>query len=95
MENVIIKPAITEKAMKEAQKGKFTFLVKQHAKKPVIKNEVEKNFNVNVTHISTIVIKGRKTRVGQKRSYKALGSWKKAVVTLKEGQKIALFELGK
>jgi large subunit ribosomal protein L23 len=92
--NVIIGPLITEKSMMDAGKGKFTFRVAKSAGKNDIKKEVETNFKVSVTHISTSILKGKSLRTGRKRAEKALPATKKAVVTLKKGEKIGLFELG-
>jgi large subunit ribosomal protein L23 len=92
--NVIIGPLITEKSMMDAGKGKFTFRVVKSAGKNDIKKEVETNFKVSVTHISTSILKGKSLRTGRRRAEKALSDTKKAVVTLKKGEKIGLFELG-
>ncbi|MBI2621882.1 MAG: 50S ribosomal protein L23 [Candidatus Levybacteria bacterium] len=80
--------------MLDASAGKFTFKVYKSANKNEIKKEVEKRFNVNVTHISTNILKGRKIRVGARRTEKSVSDSKKAIVTVKKGQKIGLFELG-
>lgn len=92
--DIIISPLITEKSMKDASSGKFSFKVVKTANKNEIKETVEKNFNVNVTHISTSILKGKKVRVGTKRAEKKVSDSKKAVVTVAKGQKIGLFELG-
>lgn len=92
--NVIISPLITEKSMIDAGNGKFTFRVAKEADKKEIKREVEKNFKVNVVHISTSILKGKSMRTGIRRAEKPISDTKKAVVTLKKGEKIGLFELG-
>lgn len=92
--DVIISPLITEKSMMEAARGKFTFKVNKDSNKNEIKKAVEKNFSVNVVGISTNIIKGKTQRVGIRRSEKKVSDWKKAIVTLKSGEKIGLFELG-
>lgn len=92
--NIIVSPLITEKSMNDASNGKFTFRVFKGANKTEIKKTVEKNFKVNVTHVSTSILKGKKVRVGTRRNEKNISDWKKAVVTLQKGQKIGLFELG-
>lgn len=94
MNNIIISPMITEKSMIDAGLGKFTFKVFKGANKTEIKNVVEKNFGVNVTHISTNILKGKMQRVGSRRAEVKVADYKKAVVTVKKGQKIGLFELG-
>jgi large subunit ribosomal protein L23 len=92
--NLIISPLITEKSMQDAQNSKFTFQVAKFSNKNEIKKEIEKRFKVSVTHVSTNTVKGKSVRVGAKRTEKKLASWKKAIVTLKSGEKIGMFELG-
>lgn len=92
--NLIISPLITEKSMQDAQNSKFTFRVLKEANKTEIKKEIEKRFNVSVTHVSTNILKGKSVRTGARRTEKKLSSWKKAIVTLKNGEKIGMFELG-
>lgn len=93
MQNVIIKPLITERSMAIAGNSKFTFIVDISADKPAVKRAVEERFGVNVIGISTSVQKGKTKRVGQRRNEKKISSVKKAIVTLKSGQKIDLFEI--
>ncbi len=92
--NVIISPVITEKSMNDAALGKFTFKVAKSANKNQIKAEVESRYSVNVIGVSTSILKGKKQRVGAKREEKKIGDVKKAIVALKAGQKIGLFDLG-
>ncbi|HET9947104.1 MAG TPA: 50S ribosomal protein L23 [Patescibacteria group bacterium] len=94
MHNTLIQPVITEKSMADAQKGKFTFLVKMQSTKDSVKKAVEKFFGVNVVSVSTIIIKGKSKRTGPKRIELISNPIKKAIVVLKEGQKIEAFELG-
>jgi large subunit ribosomal protein L23 len=92
--NNILGPIISEKSMNEATKGKFTFKVAGQATKNDIRKEVEEKFKVNVIRIATIKIKGRSLRAGARRTEITLTPFKKAVVTLKAGQKIAIFDIG-
>jgi large subunit ribosomal protein L23 len=92
--SVIVSPLITEKSMQDAQNGKFTFEVLKSANKDQIKREVEKRFKVSVTHVSTNILKGKSIRVGARRTEKKITPRKKAIVALKKGEKIGLFELG-
>ena len=59
------------------------------ATKPQIKSAVEKLFNVNVESVNTMVVKGKKKRMGRNIGYRS--DWKKAIVQVKEGQSIARF----
>lgn len=78
-----------------AAKGKYTFGVKMEATKPLIKQEVEKRFGVNVVGIKTMIIPGKSYRSGKKWIYRYKADQKKAVVQLKKDQKIGLFEVTK
>lgn len=86
-----IKPILTEKSLGEAKKGQFTFLVDRLMTKFDIKNLIEKAFDVNVLKVRTINMKGgiKKNVRGKIVTKKAV---KKAVVTLKAGEKIGIFE---
>lgn len=92
MENVLIKPLITEKSMAHAATGKYTFVVAKQANKDRIKQVVQETFNVHVIDVATQIIKGRTKRMGLRRTEIDMADWKKATVTLRPGEKIALFE---
>ncbi|HEV2339578.1 MAG TPA: 50S ribosomal protein L23 [Patescibacteria group bacterium] len=92
MKNVIIRPIITEKSMNQAGKGKYTFHVANTATKQDIKASVEKFFTVDVLAVATMNNKGGSIRTGVRRVEKKRQHWKKAIVTIKAGQKITLFE---
>jgi len=88
---VLHRPLITEKNTAiQAPQGKYAFEVAAEANKEQIKQAVEKAFNVSVTRVSVMTVpgKGRRMRGRQVMS----PSWKKAIVTLKPGDKIELFE---
>lgn len=89
-----LKPVITEKSMSEAKEGRYTFLVSPKLTKHQIKKLVEDSFAVNVTNVWTILKKGskKKTIRGRIRTIKPA---KKAIVALKEKQKIDIFEVKK
>lgn len=84
--DIISYPLITEKSTGQAEKGKYAFRVHPKATKGDIKLAVEKTFNVNVVKINTLNVSGRIKRVRYQPGYTA--DWKKAIVTLKSGQKI-------
>lgn len=92
--SVILSPIITERSMALVKQNKFSFLVNPKAKKETIKKAIERAFKVSVTDIETNTQKGKTKRVGMRRTEKQLQPFKKAVVTLKEGQKIDIFDLG-
>ena len=87
---VLRRPLITEKYTALQAEGKYAFEVARAATKPQIKEAVEKAFNVKVTGLNLMTVAGKQRRLG--RRLVAAKPWKKAVVTLKAGDKIELFE---
>ncbi len=90
---VLRRPLVTEKNAALQVLGKYAFDVDEVAKetnKPQIKQAVEKAFKVNVTAVNVMMVPGKTRRIGR-REVKTQ-SWKKAIVTLKPGDKIELFE---
>jgi large subunit ribosomal protein L23 len=88
--DVLRKPLITEKNSALQALGKYTFEVADGANKNQVKEAVEKAFKVNVTAVNVITVKGKTKRAGRRQMTTA--PWKKAIVTLKAGDKIQLFE---
>ncbi|MDA8212651.1 MAG: 50S ribosomal protein L23 [Clostridia bacterium] len=87
---VLKKPVVSEKTMGLLADNKYTFLVNPDANKIEIKHAVEKAFNVKVTDVKTISIKGKAKRVG--RYVGKTADKKKAIVTLQDGDKIEIFD---
>ncbi len=87
---VIRRPLVTEKNTALQVQGKYAFEVAREANKNQVKEAVEKSFKVSVTAVNMISVRGRERRVG--RRMVTGSSWKKAVVTLKTGDKIQIFE---
>ncbi len=87
---VLQQPLITEKDTLLQAQGKYAFKVAGQANKHQIKQAVEKAFNVKVTAVNVATVPGKKRRIG--RRLVMTPSWKKALVTLKPGDKIELFE---
>jgi len=87
--DIIRKPLITEKATIALENNQYTFDVDPKATKPQIISAIESLFEVKVTGISTQNPPRKKRRVGQFIGYKA--AYKRAVVTLAEGDSITLF----
>lgn len=94
MQNIIISPIITEKSMKAGEGGKYSFIVSKLASKTAIKEAVGSMFKVSVINVQTSIVKGRQKRNGARRIEVTAPSWKKAIVKLKKGEKIGLFEPG-
>lgn len=91
--NVIFYPVVTEKTVEDMKKGKYSFVVSKQADKPQIKKEVQDKFGVDVVDIATINVKERKRKTMQGKIVRE-HSLKKAIVKIKEGQKINVFETG-
>lgn len=87
--SVIIRPIVSERTYTLMEDNKYTFEVAKDANKYQIKDAVEELFNVKVTRVNTMSVKPKTKRVryvaGKTRS------WKKAVVTLREGDTIEIF----
>ena len=92
--NIIIGPIVSEKSMADAGKGKYTFAVIKTAGKTNIKKAINDAFKVNVISVQTSIVKGKKKRVGMRRTEISQTEWKKAIVALKQGEKIGIFEPG-
>ena len=88
---ILRRPLITEKSTVEKDKGnKLVFEVDQRANKIEIKQAVEQMFKVNVLDVTTMTMRGKKKRVG--RFFTKRPDWKKAMVTIKPGQRVEFFE---
>ena len=91
LNDIIIRPLVTEKSHDQLDRlGAYTFVVSKDANKIEIAKAVEKQFNVKVRDVRTMRYAGKQKRMGRFAGRKA--SWKKAVVTLAEGDSIELFE---
>ncbi|HHP50876.1 MAG TPA: 50S ribosomal protein L23 [Moorella mulderi] len=89
-EDIILAPVVTEKSTDLIKQNKYTFLVHPEANKIEIKKAVERLFNVKVLKVNTLMDRGKRRRMG--RSEGRTPDRKKAIVTLKPGDKIPLFE---
>lgn len=85
-------PVLTEKSLEMAKGGRYTFFVDPSLTKFQIKKMVEDIFGVSVIGVRTMNMKKRVTRDVRRRK-KVISAKKKAVVTLKEGDKIKVFEV--
>ncbi|STY61978.1 50S ribosomal protein L23 [Mannheimia haemolytica] len=89
--NVLKAPHISEKATNNAEKGNtIVFKVALDANKVEIANAVEELFEVKVDSVRTVVVKGKTKRRGAKVGRRS--DWKKAYVTLAEGQSLDFVE---
>ncbi len=91
-EDIIRRPIIlTEKSTRLREKQhQVIFEVRREANKIQIKSAIEALFKVGVVDVNTLVMRGKEKRMG--RGYAKLRNWKKAIVTLKEGDAIQFFD---
>jgi large subunit ribosomal protein L23 len=87
---IIIRPLITEKNTTLMIDNKYSFEVLRTASKPEIKRAVETIFDVTVTKVHTMNVRGKLKRRGREMGYTR--DWKKAIVTLAPGDRIEVFE---
>lgn len=89
--DVIRRPLITEKANIDKEKrNAYHFEVPVTVDAPEIKDAVQAVFGVKVVDVRTLIVRGKVKRIG--RFFGKRNNWKKAIVTLREGDKIDLFE---
>lgn len=91
MKSTIIKPIITEKAVGLSSKNKYVFEVDKKATRSEIKKEIANIFKVKVEKVNIVNQKGKQVRRG--RTLGHVPGYKKAIVTLKEGEKIKELEV--
>ncbi len=90
-EEIIIRPLVTEKSTYLREKfNKYTFVVNKSATKIAVSNAIKQMFDVTPVKVNVINVFGKIKRVRYK--YGLTSSFKKCVVTLKQGDKIAIFE---
>lgn len=88
---ILRRPLVTEKSTTAKEElNKLCFEVDRRANKIEIKQAVEQIFKVNVLDVATANIRGKKKRVG--RHFTRRPDWKKAMVTIKAGQRVEFFE---
>jgi large subunit ribosomal protein L23 len=94
MIGILYRPLVTEKVTRHQDKGLYAFEVDSRANKIEIARAVEKKFTVKVKSVRTINYKGKsKSQMTKRGKFTGKTShFKKAIVTLKEGDKIDLFE---
>jgi len=96
--SIIIRPLLTEKSVRGAEQGKYSFRVRRDANKIEIGQAIERLFpGVRVEKVNTMTVRGKRRRMSGYRSSRGARKegrtvdWKKAIVSLKSGQ-IPLFE---
>jgi large subunit ribosomal protein L23 len=87
---IIIRPLITEKNTNLMSLNKYSFEVDKTATKPQIGAAISEIFNVRVTNVTTMNVRGKLRRRGIRSGYTS--RWKKAIVTLAAGDTIDVFQ---
>jgi len=88
VDKILIAPQITEKATMLAQKNQYVFKIHPEANKNEIKKAIEKLYGIQVLDVKIINIPGKKRRLGRISGWKK--GYKKAIVKIKEGQKLEI-----
>lgn len=88
--DIIIKPVLSEKSTVLNTEGKYVFRVPMKTNKHIIKKAIKEIFKVNAETVNIIRVRGKRKRV--RYNYGFTPAWKKAIVTLKKGEKIEIFE---
>jgi large subunit ribosomal protein L23 len=89
--DVIKKPLVSEKSMGAVEDGRYTFIVDRAASKHQIKKAVETIFSVNVIGVRTATLKKKQKRLPNRRMVRP-APVKKAIVELKKGEKLDIYE---
>lgn len=90
--DVLIRPVVSEKSYAAIDKDVYTFIVHPEANKVQIRQAVESIFDVTVTSVNTMNRKGKRKRNRGKPTFGKRSDTKRAIVTLKQGDSIPLFE---
>jgi len=86
--DIILRPIISEKSISQTAFNKYTFRVLPDSNKCEIRGAIEEIFKVKVLAVHTVNVKGKPVRRGRYHSHRQ--DWKKAIVTLKPGEKIEI-----
>ncbi|MDO5043951.1 MAG: 50S ribosomal protein L23 [Coriobacteriia bacterium] len=87
--NVIIRPVVSEKSFDLMEQNKYTFEVAKGVSKEEIKQAIKELFGVDVVKVNTMSVSGKPKRLRGPKGYTR--TWKKAIVTLAEGDSIEIF----
>jgi large subunit ribosomal protein L23 len=88
--DVILRPVVSEKTTALMEENKYVFQVPMKANKVMVKQAVKEIFNVTPEKVNVMVVRGKTKRI--RYQYGNRPAWKKAIVTLKAGEKIEIFD---
>ena len=91
LSSIILKPIVTEKSYGASNANVYTFKVNMKATKYNIAKEIKRMYGVDAVDVNTSVTAGKRRRIIGTRMTVKTGKWKKAIIKIKEGQKIELF----
>ncbi len=89
---IVKKPVISEQSLREAEAGRYSFIVNKSSTKVEIRKAVEDMFGVTVTKVMTNIVKGSRSKLTKKRRVVTDSTYKKARVSLKKGDKLDIFD---
>jgi len=87
---ILIRPVVSEKSYEQIQRNRYTFRVHKDAHKTQIRQAVEELFDVTVVAVNVVKVQPKPKRRGMIRGIRP--GWKKAIVEVKAGDKIDIFE---
>ena len=87
---VLIRPVVSEKSYEQIVQNRYTFKVHQDAHKTQIRQAVEQLFDVSVVNVNIVKVQPKPKRRGATKGTRS--GWKKAIVQLKQGDSIEIFE---
>lgn len=88
--SVIVKPLISEKAATLASDNQYVFVVEKNANRIQVRNAIKGLYGVEPVSVNIMNVQGKKVRFGRRKGKRS--DWKKAIVTLPEGQSINVYE---
>ena len=89
---ILLRPIISEKNTMLNERGQYVFEVSERANKIMVRRAVEELFKVSVRSVNVMHVPGKKRRSPRTRTIGMTRSWKKAIVSLREGERIELFQ---
>jgi len=89
---ILLRPIISEKNTMLNERGQYVFEVSERANKIMVRRAVEELFKVSVRSVNVMHVAGKKRRSPRSRTVGMTRSWKKAIVSLREGDRIELFQ---
>lgn len=90
--DIVLRPVVTEKSQIMAEAGQYVFEVALNSNKRQIKEAIEAIFDKNVTKVNTMIMPAKRGMRGRNEYWRSK-QWKKAIVTLAEGETIDLFNV--